>query len=85
MTDPRVPTLVAQAAQKAYDAWAAEHPALAGAIDRIALVEQAARSLRDSDDYRAAIAHYHQARSELDLLDRLTELAGPILQRILGL
>ena len=48
-------------------------------IDRIALTEQAAQSLRSSDDYRKAVADYHQGLAESDLLNRLLDLAGPII------
>lgn len=76
--------LVVRAVQQAYDAWAGQHPGLAAVIDRIALTQQAAQSLRDSEDYRKAVADYHQGLAESDLLGRLLDLAGPIVTALLA-
>ena len=76
--------LVARAVAKPFAPWAAEHPSLAAVIDRTRLVEQVSQRLRESPAYRAAIANSHRARTELDLLGRLAELAGPILRGLLG-
>lgn len=83
MTDELVQQTVARSVQRAYDDWAVEHPSLAAVIDRITLTQRAVESLRDSEEYREAVAAYHRGLSEADLLARLTELAGPILTAIL--
>ncbi|MDY6913156.1 MAG: hypothetical protein SVT52_01675 [Planctomycetota bacterium] len=84
MADEMVQQIVVRAVQQAYDAWAAEHPSLAAVIDRISLTEQTVESLRDSEQYRQAVAGYHQSRSELELLNKLIDLASPILGAILA-
>ncbi len=84
MTDELVKQSVVRAVQRAYDEWAAEHPSLSAVIDRIALTEQAAQSLRDSPEYRYAVAAYRDALGQSALLDRLTELAGPLVSALLG-
>jgi len=75
--------IVVRAVQQAYDAWAIEHPSLASVIDRIELTQQAVESLRQSQGYKDAIEAYHRSRGELELLNKLIELAGPILVGIL--
>ena len=84
MADELVQQVVVRAVQQAYDKWAIEHPSLAAVIDRITLTERATESLRTGDEFRAAVAAYHESRSELALLGRLSELAGPIVQSILA-
>ncbi len=83
MENEQVQQLVVRAVQQAYDAWAAEHPSLAAVIDRITLTQQAVESLRGSKSFRQAVENYHSASIELQLLDRLIELAGPIVSAIL--
>jgi len=83
MTDEIVRDTVAQAVEQAYEDWASEHPSLAAVIDRTAFARRAAESLRNSDDYRQAVAGYHRGMSESDLLARLTELVSPILSALL--
>ena len=75
---------VVRAVQQAYDAWSTQHPSLASVIDRITLTEQAVESLRDSQEFRQAIDGYHRSGRELELLDRLIELAGPVVRSILA-
>ena len=84
MTDQLVEQTVAGAVQRAYDDWAVEHPSLAAVIDRISLTDRTVESLRQSQEYREAVAAYHCGLSELDLLGRLAELAGPIITSILA-
>jgi hypothetical protein len=85
MASEFVEQVISRAVQQAYDDWAAEHPSLAAVIDHIAVVERAATSLRRTDGYRAAVAAYHDSRNELDLIDKLAELATPIIRSVLGL
>lgn len=84
MTDHPVQQGVVRAVQRAYDNWADEHPSLAAVIDRITLTQHVVESLRDTHEYRDAVAAYHRGMSETDLLSRLTELAGPILIAVLA-
>ncbi len=81
-TEPQ--QLVIRAVQQAYDAWAAGHPTLASVIDRIELTQQAAESLRETQAYRDAVAAFHAGRGELNLLNRLVDLATPIVNSILS-
>ena len=83
MTDEIIRNTVARAVEQAYKDWAAEHPSLAAVIDRTAFSERAAESLRDSEDYRQAVAGYHRGLTELELLNTLMELARPILSALL--
>lgn len=84
MTDDTVQQIVTRAAGQAYEDWAVEHPSLAGVINGIVLTERTAESLRDSEQFRQAMADYQQSRNELNLFNRVLDLAGPILQTILA-
>ena len=83
MVDETVEQVIVRAVQRAYDAWALEHPSLASVIDRITLTRQTVEPLRQTPEYQQAVDAYHRSRNELDFLNRLIELAGPILQTIL--
>ena len=82
MADEIIEQIIVRATQRAYDKWAIEHPSLAAVIDRITLTQQAVEPLRSSDEYRQAVEAYHRSRNEVDLFNRLIELAAPILQTI---
>lgn len=84
MSDENVQSAVAQAVSQAYETWAAEHPTLAAVIDRLALTQQTADSLRQSPEYKQAVTDFGKAQSELTLVSQLVELAGPIIRGILG-
>jgi len=84
MTEDTVQQIVTKAVQQTYEDWATEHPSLAGVIDGIVLTERTVESLRDSEQYRSAIADYQEARIESNLFNRILDLAGPILQTILA-
>lgn len=84
MENEQVQQLVVRAVQQSYDDWAVEHPSLAGVIDRISLTEQSVERLRNSPEFSEAMESYHGASVELRLLDRLIELAGPVVSAILA-
>ncbi len=84
MKDDVVRQTVAHAVEQAYDKWAIEHPSLAAVIDRVTLAQSTTESIRNSKEYREAVAAYHQGLSEADLFHKLTELAGPILTALLA-
>ena len=84
MTDELVQQTVVRAVQRAYQEWAVEHPALAGVIDRISLTQHTVESLRQSQEYRDAVAAYRRGMEETAFLNRLTDLAGPVLAELLG-
>lgn len=84
MENESVQQLVVRAVQQSYDVWAQSHPCLASVIDRIELTQQAVESLRETQAYRDAVDAYYDSRGELDLLNRLIDLAGPILTSILA-
>lgn len=70
--------------EQAYWDWAAAHPSLAAVIDQIIVTHQAASRLRETAAFHQAVAAYHASRNELDLVNRLAELAGPIVRSILS-
>lgn len=84
MENEQVQQIVVRAVQQAFDAWAAEHPTLAGVIDRIELTTQSAESLRNSEAYRKAVASYYTSQCELTLLHELLDMARPIVMGILA-
>ncbi len=84
MSDEIVQQTIVRAVQRAYDGWAGEHPSLAAVIDRISLTECAVESLKDSAEYQQAIAAYHRDMSDANLLNRLVELAAPIVMSLLA-
>jgi hypothetical protein len=86
MNEPN-PTLRAAletATSQAYETWAKQHPSVARFLDRITVLENIATRLRDSDEYRQAVAGYHEGKNELDLLQQLITLAGPLIGKLLG-
>ena len=84
MIDEIVQQTIVRAVQQAYDGWAGEHPSLAAVIDRISLTESAVESLKDSTEYQQAIAAYHRDMSDVNLLNRLVELAAPLVTSLLA-
>jgi hypothetical protein len=85
VNETKVTELVAAAVGQKFDEWALQHPSLAAVIDRISLTDRTVQSLRDSAEYRDAVAAYHQDMNELAFLGQIADLAGPILHAILGL
>jgi len=81
--EKEVQNAVAKATQQAYWDWAAAHPSLAAVIDQITLTDRAVERLRTTTEYHQAVAAYYEGRNELDLLNQLVALAGPILQSLL--
>jgi len=84
MADENVQRIIVSAVQRAYDAWAVEHPSLAAVIDRISMTERAVESLRQSQQFRQAVDEYHTSRGELEFLNRLMDLAGPVIASIMA-
>ena len=76
--------LVVRAVQRAFDAWAVEHPALADMIDRITLTQRAIESMRGSEEFCQAIAHYQAESLEASLLNTLVDIARPLIAGILA-
>ncbi|MCD4823577.1 MAG: hypothetical protein K8S55_03150 [Phycisphaerae bacterium] len=85
MPNEIVKNAVNKATRQAYDDWAVAHPSLAAVIDQVSITERAAESLRNSAQYKQAVAAYHQSRNEADLLNQLANIAGPVIQSILHL
>jgi len=84
MTDDLVQQTVARAVGQAYDKWAQQHPSLSSVIDRISITDRTVESLRDSEQFRQAVAGYHHGMSEVELLDRLAGLADSVLVNLLA-
>lgn len=82
MSDGTVQRTVSRAVDRAYDAWAAEHPNLSAVIDRMTVKRRTVASIRETRSYRQAVAAYHDARNELELLERLTDLAAAAIARL---
>ncbi len=80
-----IQSAIAEATGQAYRNWALAHPSLAGVIDRAVLTERTAQSLRNSPEYKQAIAGFHESKNEMNLLNQLMNLAGPALQMVLGI
>ena len=85
MNEAKVTELVAAAVGQTFDEWAIRHPSLAAVIDRISLTERAVQSLRDSAEYRDAVAAYRRDINELAFLAQIADLAAPVLHAIVGL
>jgi hypothetical protein len=83
--DTKVKEITEQAVGQAFDAWAAQHPSLAGVLDRIELTDRVVDRLRDSPEYKAAVESYVHGRVEIDLLGSVVKLAGQLLPLILAL
>ena len=74
---------VERAVERAFDRWAAEHPTLASAVDRITLCRLTATSLRESEQYRAAVDAYRRDMRRADLAERLVGIAAGLLGRFM--
>jgi hypothetical protein len=83
MSDETIQQIVQQAVGQSYKQWAAQHPALSAVIDRVRVSDLAVASLRNSPEYRQAVADYTQGMTELNLLAQLMKLAGPIIAGLL--
>jgi hypothetical protein len=82
--EQKINELVVRAVQRAFDAWAVEHPTLAEVIDRITLTQRAIESVRASEEFRRAVAHYQTESLEASLLNTLIEVARPLIVGILA-
>jgi hypothetical protein len=76
---------VEEAVDMAWDQWASEHPALARVIGGLTQKERMVELIRDSDEFRQAKEDYVQGRIEIDVVGKLVNLAGTVLNRVLGL
>lgn len=84
MNQQRIDDLVAAAVGRSFQDWAGEHPALATVIDGVALTDRVVDSLRQSPEYQQALADFYRDQNDLNLLNQLVQLAGPILSRLLA-
>jgi ABC-type bacteriocin/lantibiotic exporter with double-glycine peptidase domain len=84
LNEQKINELVVRAVQRAFDAWAVEHSTLADVIDRITLTQRAIESMRASEEFRRAIAHYQNENLEATLLGQLVEVAKPLIVGILA-
>ncbi len=84
MPNETVRQAVETVTEQAYWDWAAAHPSLAAVIDQMIVTHQTASRLRETPEFHQAIAAYHASRNELDLVNRLSELAGPIVRSLLS-
>jgi hypothetical protein len=85
VSEQKINELVVRAVQRAFDDWAAEHPALADVIDRITLTQRAVESIRRSDAYDQAMAGFSRESLELQMLNRLVDVATPLVRSLLSL
>lgn len=83
-SDPTLRAALETATSQAYEIWAKQHPFVARFVDRITITDSIATRLRDTDEYRKAITGYHEGENELDLLQQLIALAGPLIGKLLG-
>ena len=74
---------VEHAAQIAWDKWAAANPNLAEAIDQIDLRKRLVRSIQDDPRFDAAITQYQLDQLHWEFLNRLIEIASPVLNSVL--
>ncbi len=84
MNDNVVPETLARAVGQAYEEWSVEHPSLAAVIDRTRLSGMAVDRLRETAEFRRAVASYYRNRSEVELLDQLLSLAGGAIRAVVG-
>ena len=84
MESESVQPTVEKAIGQAFADWAVEHPSLAAVVDKIVIAERSAERLRETDEYKQAVAAYNDSRSELDLFNQLLTIASPIIQQLLG-
>jgi ABC-type proline/glycine betaine transport system substrate-binding protein len=82
--EQKINELAANAVAQAWDSWAAEHPNLARFIDRVTVTDRTVESLRNSDEYKKAVQGFHDANNDLDFLNKIIDLAGPILLALLA-
>jgi hypothetical protein len=83
--DDQAKLIVEKAIGQAFDAWAAQHPSLAGVIDRLELSDRTVDRLRNTPEYKAAEEEYVQARIEADFLNKVLDLAKQVLPLLLAL
>ena len=77
--------LIASRVNVRWTDWAASHPHLAQVIDRTALVESAAASLRDDPVFQAALSAADLNETQLTAAARVIDLVESLVGRILPL
>ena len=73
--------LVAQRLDRAWDRWAARHPHLADAIDRVQLTSQVVARLEDDSAYREAARQVERDAQTLRDVARLLDLIDAVVGR----
>jgi len=66
-----------------WQAWSADHPHLAAAIDRVRLTESAVRELRAQPDFRAAMRQAALDEAQLAAAARVLEHVDAVIARVL--
>lgn len=77
--------LVEQRIQIQWDAFAAKHPHLANAIDRVSLIETSVERLLDDPEYRQATDAAAQDKASLGVAGQAVDLIDRWVTRLLGI
>lgn len=85
MAETTVEQLLEEATRMAFERWSLHHPSLARVIDSLVVRQRTADSIRTSQAFHEAVASYHEARQQQDLLQRLTSVAETLIPLVLGL
>ena len=77
-------TLVERELSQQWETWAPQHPHLARAIVRMALVEQLVQALHDTPELRAALAQAAVDGQHLATGSRIAQVIQQVVRRALG-
>ncbi len=83
MSSQELRTLVSEKIDVRWNEWAARHPHLAEAIDRVRLVESAVQLLRDDPQFIAAMREAGINEATLIRASRLLNITETIIKQIL--
>lgn len=83
MAKSGVRSSIEHAAQIAWDKWAATNPNLAEAIEQIDVRDRLIQSIQDDPRFDAASKQYHIDQLHWEFLNRVIEIASPILNSVL--